>query len=261
MVADPTCCPCPARPGATSRCCTSSATSPPRSPRRTSTWGSTRRLSYFPARAAAFGEAGPGLTVATFYVFAPVAGRGGAARGVGDHHARAGWSQARRDGMAGPLGAAARRARRRRGAGDRPRRVRGADPAGPPAVRRARRPALARGRPARAVARRDAGPRAPRRRPRLGAPDARPRPGRGDRARRAVVRHDPLPPQDPRLVRRGVRRGDRPAARARLARRRRRRSPTRAAPSGSGSRTTPTGSRSRAGPRSGPSGPPGCTSW
>ena len=29
------------------------------------------RLSYFPARAAAFGEAGPGLTVATFYVFAP----------------------------------------------------------------------------------------------------------------------------------------------------------------------------------------------
>lgn len=29
------------------------------------------RLSYFPARAAAFGEAGPGLTIATFYVFAP----------------------------------------------------------------------------------------------------------------------------------------------------------------------------------------------
>lgn len=29
------------------------------------------RLSYFPARAAAFGPAGPGLTVATFYVFAP----------------------------------------------------------------------------------------------------------------------------------------------------------------------------------------------
>lgn len=29
------------------------------------------RLSYFPGRAAAFGEAGPGLTVATFYVFAP----------------------------------------------------------------------------------------------------------------------------------------------------------------------------------------------
>ncbi len=29
------------------------------------------RLSYFPSRAAAFGEAGPGLTVATFYVFAP----------------------------------------------------------------------------------------------------------------------------------------------------------------------------------------------
>lgn len=29
------------------------------------------RLSYFPGRAAAFGEAGPGLTIATFYVFAP----------------------------------------------------------------------------------------------------------------------------------------------------------------------------------------------
>ncbi len=29
------------------------------------------QLSYFPARAAAFGEAGPGLTIATFYVFAP----------------------------------------------------------------------------------------------------------------------------------------------------------------------------------------------
>jgi hypothetical protein len=29
------------------------------------------RLSYFPSRAAAFGEAGPGLTLATFYVFAP----------------------------------------------------------------------------------------------------------------------------------------------------------------------------------------------
>jgi hypothetical protein len=29
------------------------------------------RLSYFPSRAAAFGEAGPGLTIATFYVFAP----------------------------------------------------------------------------------------------------------------------------------------------------------------------------------------------
>ncbi len=29
------------------------------------------RLSYFAARAAAFGEAGPGLTTATFYVFAP----------------------------------------------------------------------------------------------------------------------------------------------------------------------------------------------
>ena len=29
------------------------------------------QLAYFPARAAAFGEAGPGLTVATFYVFAP----------------------------------------------------------------------------------------------------------------------------------------------------------------------------------------------
>jgi len=29
------------------------------------------RLSYFPARAAAFGKAGPGLTIATFYVFAP----------------------------------------------------------------------------------------------------------------------------------------------------------------------------------------------
>jgi hypothetical protein len=29
------------------------------------------RLSYFPARAAALGEAGPALTVATFYVFAP----------------------------------------------------------------------------------------------------------------------------------------------------------------------------------------------
>ena len=29
------------------------------------------RLAYFPGRAAAFGEAGPGLTVATFYVFAP----------------------------------------------------------------------------------------------------------------------------------------------------------------------------------------------
>ena len=36
------CCPCPARPGATSRCCTSSATSPPRCPRSTSTWGCTR---------------------------------------------------------------------------------------------------------------------------------------------------------------------------------------------------------------------------
>ncbi|QWZ09519.1 hypothetical protein KRR39_07110 [Nocardioides panacis] len=33
--------------------------------------GLHRSLSYFPARAAAFGEAGPGLTVATFYVFAP----------------------------------------------------------------------------------------------------------------------------------------------------------------------------------------------
>src|SRR6478672_8506944 len=29
------------------------------------------QLAYFPGRAAAFGEAGPGLTVATFYVFAP----------------------------------------------------------------------------------------------------------------------------------------------------------------------------------------------
>ncbi|MEP7090109.1 MAG: hypothetical protein ABI776_08365 [Nocardioidaceae bacterium] len=29
------------------------------------------RLAYFPGRAAAFGKAGPGLTVATFYVFAP----------------------------------------------------------------------------------------------------------------------------------------------------------------------------------------------
>jgi hypothetical protein len=29
------------------------------------------KLAYFPGRAAAFGEAGPGLTVATFYVFAP----------------------------------------------------------------------------------------------------------------------------------------------------------------------------------------------
>jgi hypothetical protein len=29
------------------------------------------QLSYFPARAAAFGQAGPGLTIATFYVFAP----------------------------------------------------------------------------------------------------------------------------------------------------------------------------------------------
>ena len=33
--------------------------------------GLHKRLSYFPARAAAFGEAGPGLTIATFYVFAP----------------------------------------------------------------------------------------------------------------------------------------------------------------------------------------------
>ena len=33
--------------------------------------GLHKSLSYFPARAAAFGEAGPGLTVATFYVFAP----------------------------------------------------------------------------------------------------------------------------------------------------------------------------------------------
>src|SRR6476619_2115356 len=29
------------------------------------------QLAYFPGRAAALGEAGPGLTVATFYVFAP----------------------------------------------------------------------------------------------------------------------------------------------------------------------------------------------
>lgn len=33
--------------------------------------GLDARLAYFPGRAAAFGEAGPGLTVATFYVFAP----------------------------------------------------------------------------------------------------------------------------------------------------------------------------------------------
>ncbi len=33
--------------------------------------GLDARLAYFPARAAAFGEAGPGLTTATFYVFAP----------------------------------------------------------------------------------------------------------------------------------------------------------------------------------------------
>jgi hypothetical protein len=33
--------------------------------------GLDRRLSYFPGRAAAFGAAGPGLTLATFYVFAP----------------------------------------------------------------------------------------------------------------------------------------------------------------------------------------------
>jgi hypothetical protein len=33
--------------------------------------GLDRRLAYFPARAAALGAAGPGLTTATFYVFAP----------------------------------------------------------------------------------------------------------------------------------------------------------------------------------------------
>jgi hypothetical protein len=33
--------------------------------------GLHKRLAYFPARAAAFGAASPGLTVATFYVFAP----------------------------------------------------------------------------------------------------------------------------------------------------------------------------------------------
>ncbi|MEO5710933.1 MAG: hypothetical protein ABIQ59_14070 [Nocardioidaceae bacterium] len=33
--------------------------------------GLDARLAYFPGRAAAFGEAGPGLTIATFYVFAP----------------------------------------------------------------------------------------------------------------------------------------------------------------------------------------------
>ena len=59
------------------------------------------------------------------------------------------------------------------------------------------------------MARRDPGPRAPRRRARLGAADVRDRPGGGDRARRAVLRHDPLPAQDPRLDRRGVRRGHR----------------------------------------------------
>ena len=81
--------------------------------------GLHKSLSYFPARAAAFGEAGPGLTVATFYVFAPwlveaalpaawrtttpaAAGRGPPPRD-GDRAARP-----------------ARRARRRRGAGDRP---------------------------------------------------------------------------------------------------------------------------------------------
>lgn len=34
--------------------------------------GLDARLAYFPARSAAFGATGPGLTIATFYVFAPV---------------------------------------------------------------------------------------------------------------------------------------------------------------------------------------------
>ena len=185
---------------------------------------------------------------------------GGTALGVGDGHART----ARR-GTAGRDGGGARHdprhPRRERGAGDRPGRLRRAGPAGPPAVRRARRAALARGRPARALARGHPDPGAPRRRARLGAAARRARPGRGHRGRRALLLVDGVPAQDPRLVRRGVRRRGRPAARARAGSTRTATSPSSAARSASGSRTTRTGSRWRAGRTPGPSGPRGCTSW
>ncbi len=190
------------------------------------------RLSYFASRAAAFGEAGPGLTIATFYVFAPWLVEA-ALPGAWEIASPAQLVEARRAGMSDAL----------------------RDVLGEPEVDEALGIArevcaglTAQGRPLYAA------------HAELPWPEddllalwhaatlvrehrgdghvsvllaARGRPRRGHRARRALVGHHALPAQDARLERRGVRRRRRPAPRPRLARRRRRASPTSASPSGS----------------------------
>ena len=93
--------------------------------------GLHKRLSYFPARAAAFGEAGPGLTIATFYVFAPWLVEAALPGGVvDDHTGAAGRGPALRDGRRSRPDP--RQSRRRRGPADRPVGVRGLTPQGRP---------------------------------------------------------------------------------------------------------------------------------
>ena len=89
----PSCCPCPARPGATWRPCTSSATSPPRSPTAYVAQGLHPRLSYFPGPGGRVRRGRPGPDHRDVLRVRPVAGRGGAARGLGDRPRRRAWSR------------------------------------------------------------------------------------------------------------------------------------------------------------------------
>ena len=108
----PSCCPCPARPGGTWRTLHVVGDFAPEVTEAYVAEGLHPRLSYFPGRAAAFGEAGPGLTIATFYVFAPWLVEA-ALPSAWETTTPAKLVEARRSGMAAALEPAARLPRRR----------------------------------------------------------------------------------------------------------------------------------------------------